>query len=222
MSYRGIDWTYENDMAAIHCPYEKRDCSLRHRYLQEHSVLKFACEVHMTAEEYCYEGSVDQILKLHDDEIRRKKIRRLRCDLEGTLFEGQVDREIIKGQKLFAHPVSLDICRACVKICQDRIRDKERSRYSRELFFSKYHGRDFAFEIQNVRAKRRESRDLMQDLADIRDGIKIVHVSDREKRQAEAKRAKRQKSHEAAVRRLEKILLEKGYDHNIKDKEKIV
>ena len=28
----------------------------------------------MTEEEYCYEGSVEHILKLHDDEIRRQEI----------------------------------------------------------------------------------------------------------------------------------------------------
>ena len=40
-----------------------------------------------------------------------------------------------------------------------------------------YHGRYFSFEIQNVRAERRESRDLMQDLEDIRNGIQIVEDS---------------------------------------------
>lgn len=73
MSYMGIEWTYENDMATIHCPYKKKECRLKHKYLQDAGVLKFDCEVHMTDEEYCYEGSVEHILKLHDDEIRRQK-----------------------------------------------------------------------------------------------------------------------------------------------------
>ena len=74
MSYMGIEWTFENDMATIHCPYEKRECKLKHEYLQEHGVLRYDCEVHMTEEEYCYEGSVEHILKLHDDEIRRQEV----------------------------------------------------------------------------------------------------------------------------------------------------
>ena len=26
MSFRGLDWTYENDLACIHCPYKRTDC----------------------------------------------------------------------------------------------------------------------------------------------------------------------------------------------------
>ena len=39
MSYMGIEWTFENDMATIHCPYEKKECKLKHEYLQEHDVI---------------------------------------------------------------------------------------------------------------------------------------------------------------------------------------
>ena len=74
MSYMGIEWTFENDMATIHCPYEKKECMLKHKYLQNHGVLRYDCEVHMTDEEYCYEGSVEHILKLQDDEIRRQEV----------------------------------------------------------------------------------------------------------------------------------------------------
>ncbi len=274
MSYMGIEWTFENDMATIRCPYEKKECKLKHEYLQENKVLRYECEVHMTEEEYCYEGSVEHILKLHDDEIRRQeisfglqrkgrvcrehmrfnrdtlewemnydpyycglsrcagmcpvlgheldkkrgnvfydvKISYLRNDLNGTLFEGQVDTQIIKGKKLFNHPVSMDICKTCARLCQDRIKNKVRTHYFTQLFFSEYHGRYFSFEIQNVRAEQRESRDLMQDLEDIRNGIQIIHASDAEKRNKENKKARRQKQRESAVRRLEKKLLENGYE----------
>jgi len=273
MGYMGIDWTYENDMATIHCPYQKSGCRMKHEYLQGHNVFRFDCEVHMTDEEYQYEGSVEDIMKRHDDEVRRKKarfslqrngrvchehmnfnrdaqewemhydpyicgmrkcvgicpvlgheldkkkgnvlydvkIKYLRHDLEGTLFEGQVDTRVIKGQKLFSHPVGMDICRICAEQCMDRIKEKVKSQYSRELFFAEYHGREFSFEIQNVRAERREVRDLMQDLEDIRNGIQVVHASDMEKKKADDKREKRQKTHEAAVKRLERKLLEEGY-----------
>ena len=274
MNYMGIEWTYENDMVTIHCPYKKKDCGLKHEYLQDAGVLRYDCEVHMTDEEYCYEGSVEHILKLHDDEIKRQKtsfslqrngrvcsehmyfdkdilewkmdydpyscglhrcmgmcpvlgyeldrkkgnvfydlkISYFRNDLDGTLFEGQVDTQIIKGEKLFDHPVSMDICKISARLCLDRIKDKVRNRYFTELFFSEYHGRYFSFEIQNVRAERRESRDLMQDLEDMRNGIQIVHASDMEKRNSENKRERRQQLRESAVRRLEKKLVENGYE----------
>ena len=140
------------------------------------------------------------------------KISYLRNDLNGTLFEGQVDTRIIKGKKLFDHPVSMDICKICARLCQDRIKERVRNHYFTELFFSEYHGRSFSFEIQNVRAECRESRDLMQDLEDIRNGIQIVHASDMEKRDSENKRERRRQSRESAVRRLEKKLLENGYE----------
>lgn len=273
MWYMGVNWSYEDDMATVSCPYDKKGCGLKHRYLQGHNVLRFWCEVHMTDEEYCYENSVEGALKLHDDEVRKKeasfnlqkqgrtcrrhmffnrdaqewemhydpyqcgqercggmcpvlgheldrkkgnvfydvKTRRLRQDLEGTLFEGQVDTSVVKGLKLFEHPVSLDICKACVKLCQDRIKGKVRSRYSRELFFAEYHGKEFSVEVLNVRAERREARDLVQDLEDIRAGVQVAHASDMEKRKMEKKRERRQQLHEAAVKRLEKKLLEAGY-----------
>ena len=241
-------------------------------------MLRYDCEVHMTAEEYCYEGSVEHILKLQDDEIRRQeasfelqrngrvcrehtrfnrdtlewemnydpyycglrkcagmcpvlgheldkkrgnvfydvKICYLRSDLDGTLFEGQTDSRIIKGKRLFEHPVSMDIAKACARLCQDRIRDKMRSHYSKELFFSEYHGKYFSFEVLNVRAERRESRDLMQDLEDIRNGIQIVHASDMEKQNSEDKKERRRQRRESAVRRLEKKLVENGYE-NLKE-----
>lgn len=275
MGYMGIEWTFENDMATIHCPYEKKECKLKHEYLQELKALCFECEVHMVDEEYQYEGSVENILKLHDDEIRRKevsfslqrngrvcqehmyfdretqewqmnydpyfcgrnrcmgmcpvlgheldkkrgnvfydvKIEYLRTDLDGTLFEGQIDTQIIKGKKLFDHPVSMDICKLCAKLCQDRIKEKISLQYHTQLFFSEYHGKKFSFEIQNVRAEKRESRDLMQDLADIQSGIQIVHESDLIKRQKEGKRERREKLHEVSVRKLEKKLLKTGYDN---------
>lgn len=113
-----------------------------------------------------------------------------------------MDTQIIKGKKLFDHPVSMDICKICARLCQDRIKDKMRTHYFMQLFFSEYHGRYFSFEIQNVRAEQRESRDLMQDLEDIRNGIQIIHASDVEKREAENKRERRKRSCESAVRRL--------------------
>lgn len=273
LSYMGIRWTFENDMATVCCPYEKADCRMKHEYLQKNKVIRFWCEVHMTAEEYRYEGSVEQLEKLHEKEIREKemkfslerggrvcrehmifdrdtqewqmhydpyrcgqrqccglcpilgheldekkgnvfydvKIRRQRIDLDGTLFEGQVDTNITRGRKLFSHPVGMDICRACVKLCRDKIEGKVRMEYFSELFHAERYGKEFTVEVQDIRAERRESRDLMQDLEDIRSGIRVVHASDMEKLEAKAKKERRKKTHEAALKRLEKKLLKDGY-----------
>ncbi len=52
----------------------------------------------------------------------------------------------------------------------------------------------------------------MQDLEDIWNGIQIIHVSDAEKGESENKRERRKRSRESAVRRLEKKMMENGYD----------
>lgn len=45
------------------------------------------------------------------------KTRGRRYDLDGTLFEGQIDTVIQKGIRFLEHPVSMDICRSIVKLC---------------------------------------------------------------------------------------------------------
>lgn len=63
----------------------------------------------------------------------------------------------------------------------------------------------------NIRAEQRESRDLMQDLQDIRDGIEVTHASDVQKNQKEEKKRRRQQAQEKRKKKLEKKLLEVGY-----------
>ena len=56
MSYMGLDWTYENVLACIHCPYKRVDCQKRHPYLREaEGILKDWCNVQLTAEPYSYD-----------------------------------------------------------------------------------------------------------------------------------------------------------------------
>ena len=282
----GVEYSFENDMPTVHCPYYKCDCELNDkRLLQgESSPIKDWCNVHMVDEEYQYEGSLEAELKLWDDQIRRDKISfalqhngrvcenhmyydrdkeewvmrynpcdcgksgcngywgqklvegKLICpilgrpldkakgnvyydikktyrryDLDGTLFEGQIDTEIEKGIRFFEHPVSMDICKNVVKLCQDEIRWKVNSNYHSELFFAEYHGRYFKIEILNIRAEQKESRDLLQDMEDIRNGIRVYHASDSEKSEKKFKSEKRQKAKEKKIAALEKRVLEIGY-----------
>lgn len=275
MGYMGIDWTIENDMGTISCPYDRKNCKLKHQYLQDDNVIRFWCNVHMVNEEYQYEGSVEHLLKLHDDEIQRKKVSfiqerngrtcdqhmsfdrdkqewkmnyditkcannkcigycpilgktldpkrgnvyydiklmRRRDDLDGTLFEGQVDTEIIKGNRMFKSPVSMDICRNYVKLCKDDVRWHVEMRYHQDLFFAEYHGRFFKVEVLNIRAEQKESRDLMQDLQDIKDGIRIYHASDDLRREKEIKSQRIKKRKEKNIQKLEKKILEVGYEN---------
>ncbi|MDE6518134.1 MAG: hypothetical protein K2L18_09870, partial [Acetatifactor sp.] len=248
---QGKNFTFEDDMATIHCPFRNNDCMKKDAALRNAGVISNLCNVHMVDEEYQYDGSVEGILKLEDDRIRREKIgfemmhngrtcsnhmrydhekgewtmeynpcdcAKLKCygqiggkydenghpmcpilgreldpkkgnvfydiktrfyrdDLDGTLFEGQIDTQIQKGVRFLKSPVSMDICRNIAKLCQDEIEWRVRSEYHDKIFFADYHGREFSVEVLNIRAEQRESRELMQDLQDKSDGIAIHHES---------------------------------------------
>lgn len=282
LSYMGVDWIFENDMATISCPNDKNNCERKHKLLRgdRDDVLRFWCNVHMVDEKYQYEGSVEQMLKLHDDEIKQKKIgfalqrhgrvcdnhmhfdrdkqewymiydpkvcagfrcsgdwrnengecnilgrkldkkkgnvyydlkiTRRRTDLDGTLFEGQMDTEITRGKRVFNHPVSMDICRNYVKLCSNELMQDIRLEHHSELFFAEYYGIPFKMEVLNIRAEQRESRDLMQDLQDLRDGITISYYADEAKAAKEEKRERRRLAQEKRIEKLEKKILEIGY-----------
>lgn len=53
----------------------------------------------------------------------------------------------------------------------------------------------------------------MQDLQDIRDGIEISHASDNEKQKKEAKKEKRKLAKQKNIERLEKKIIEVGYEN---------
>lgn len=140
------------------------------------------------------------------------KVTARRYDLDGTLFEGQVDTTVTKGIRKFKQPVSMDICRNYVKLCQEElVRSVMLNNYHCELFFAKYYNRQFNIEVLNIRAEQRESRDLAQDMEDIRNGIKIQHASDKEKRQKAEKSERRNKAKQDKIKRLERKLLTVGY-----------
>lgn len=283
--YRGpFEFTFENDMATIKCPYHNKDCMKKNAELRDAGVISDRCNVYMTDEDYQYEGSVEGILKLEDERIRREKIsfdlmhhgrtcenhmhydyekgkwemhynplwcangcyhgfmksdenghaicpilgRTLdpkkgnvyydvkikfrRYDLDGTLFEGQVDTQIEKGIRFLNSKVSMDICRNIVKLCKDEIEKHVKlNKYHKELFFAEYYGREFSVEVLNIRAEQRESRDLMQDLQDIRDGISISHESDRLSQATRDKKERREKSRQKRIAAMEKKILSMGY-----------
>ena len=95
-----------------------------------------------------------------------------------------------------------------------------KDKYFTELHFAKYHGKGFKYEILNVRAEKRESRDIDQDLADIENGLHIVHMSDLLTSEKEAKRNRRAKAKKQRIEKLLKLCSTVGYD-SLPDGEKI-
>lgn len=125
---------------------------------------------------------------------------------DGTLFDGEEVVKIQKGVRLFETAKSMTICEAVVQKCRQEIIDRAESEWRREIFVY-----GWKVEVLNIRAEYRESRDLMQDLEDIRNGIQIVHASDLDRQKKEEKKERRLQAQQKKIERLEKRLLDVGY-----------
>lgn len=151
-------------------------------------------------------------------ELSKKKgnvyydLKKSRIRHDGTLFDGEKDVCMEKGIRYFKRPVSIDICEAFIRIQKDQIVRDYEINHSFEMLSDK----SLTYEVLNIRAEARPSRDLMQDLQDIKDGITIVHASDQGKKQKEIKKQRRQQAKETGIKRLEKKILEVGY-HGLKE-----
>ncbi|MGN0657179.1 MAG: hypothetical protein ACI4KR_10335 [Ruminiclostridium sp.] len=128
---------------------------------------------------------------------------------EGFFYENKIKTQMIKGKKLFSRNAPLDICKIIARTQKKHIISRERSRYSKELFFAEYHGKFFEVEVVNIRAERRETRDLLSDLRDISDGIIVLHNSDIEADAKEHKKENARKSIESKKRKYLRLLAEK-------------
>ena len=125
------------------------------------------------------------------------------------MFDGEQWTHIEKGIRFFDKPCSMDICEAFVKVQSDEIQHWYMLNHSVDFMFDK----SFRAEILNIRAEAKPSRDLVQDLQDIKDGITITHASDTEKRAKEYKKKKRKEAQQKKIERLEKKLIEVGYEN---------
>ena len=126
-----------------------------------------------------------------------------------SMFDGEQWTHIEKGMRVFDKPCSMDICEAFVKVQSDKILHDYEVNHSTEYMFDK----SFKAEILNIRAESKPSRDLIQDLQDIKDGITIVHASDSEKRMKEQKKERRKLAQQKKIAKLEKVLIDVGYEN---------
>lgn len=276
MSYRGIEWSHENDCPVLRCPYDRPDCRYNDELLYGISggglCIQCWCVCHRTQEEYVYENSIEranderhketerkyqEYADAHDGRVCRnhmsfdertrtwtqfyepgrcakicysqdgfcpilgkqlsKKRGNVYYDLktsgtrhDGTLFDGETWTQIQKGIRFFEHPVSMDICEAFVKADSDKIYNKLKWD---SLTYMQIFDPTYKMEVINIRAESRPSRDLLQDLHDIQEGIRVTHFSDIEKRKKADKKERRQTALQSRVRKLEKKILETGYEN---------
>ena len=273
MSWKDEEWTWENDLATIHCPFDKIGCELNHPKLRdERSPAELPlCAVSMTDEEYSEENSYehyDAIAEWWQNELledfKKKKHDRyclmhmrysrekeewsmwkydpsickdMRCtgtcqylgipidikrgnvfydlritrtmgDERGTLFEGSLHTSIRKGIKVFRKPTSMTICENYAKLCKKDIECVVSGNLHFDKFMEELRGGTFEYQVENVRAQRKETRDIWQDLSDIKQGIKVLHDSDTAKQSAQKKREEKEKRTEQKKHRLRKKMIE--------------
>lgn len=67
------------------------------------------------------------------------------------------------------------------------------------------------YKLRRAEAREIQSRDLMQDLQDLRDGVTVTFDDDSRRREAEYKKEKRNAVKQKKIERLEKKILEIGY-----------
>lgn len=122
-------------------------------------------------------------------------------------FDQERWKVVTKGIRFLKKPCSMDICEAIVNTQADKIHDN----YAINHSSMKLMDETYIWEIYNIRAESKPSRDLIQDLQDLKEGIPIIFEDDMiKKRKADAKE-KQQKNKQKAIDRLEKKLIEVGY-----------
>ncbi|HVI42548.1 MAG TPA: hypothetical protein VM577_17985 [Anaerovoracaceae bacterium] len=127
------------------------------------------------------------------------------------LFPDKVVTTATKGKKLLNHQVSLTICEAIVKYAKWRIIEQKTSSYKHKERLKYQNDPEFTIQYTNFRAEGRETRDLAQDLADIGEGIKIIHASDQQKAAKAEKHERRISARETNKNKLKKRIFEVGF-----------
>lgn len=124
---------------------------------------------------------------------------------DDTIFFGQVEVMIKKGCQFFKNSQSMTICEEVNRLCASDIQYKETMLYHKEV---QYLG--WRVTVQNIRAERRESRDLFQDLEDISNGITVTHASDIVKKKYDDNKEKMNQRKQKRLDKLRRKIIESG------------
>lgn len=163
----------------------------------------------------CFHRCCSHFCPIQNRELSKKRgnvyydLKTTRIRQDGTLFDGEKIVSVTRGIRYYDHPVSMDICEAFVKLQGGRIYEEYKWNHSQLWALD----RTFQAEILNIRAESRPSRDLMQDLQDIKNGIEIRYDADLRKADKEQKSRKRAEAMEKKIQALERKLLDVGYEN---------
>lgn len=124
------------------------------------------------------------------------------------LFEDYEQVTVVKGKRLLDKNIPLQKCEAIVKYGLREVKHNLQMKYHSELYLNP----SLKIEFVNFRAEKRESRDLLQDLNDVANGILVVHEADQVKRKAEDKRQRRKEAYNRKIAAAEKKIVQNGLD----------
>lgn len=123
------------------------------------------------------------------------------------LFPDEQRVSIEKGCKLLGKTVSLTICEAIVKYGRRDAEWRIMNRFHHDLFFD----HTLKIEILNLRAARVDTRDILQDLQDVANGIQVTHAADTLKAAKEQKKSRREAAKRRQIRKVEQMILTYGW-----------
>ena len=137
---------------------------------------------------------------------------------DGTFFEGERITEKTIGIQYFDKPELLDICEACIRAEKDHIlwiieTNKVAKMYGSWMLFQARLGKvDFRYTISNMRAEKRNARDLEEDIRNAENGVFIRSAAEEERKEKERKREKRDQAKEKKIEQARKLIIRKGLD----------
>jgi len=122
--------------------------------------------------------------------------------------------KMIKGRKLFDNQKAMTDLELYLQCNPNAAIGKEKSRneHLQPLFFAKYYNQRYELQVENVRIEKRSTRDLMQDLMDVREGITVLHESDMVKADKAGKSQRRKEALDKRIKKLEAKILQIGYE----------
>ena len=123
------------------------------------------------------------------------------------LFPDEERITITKGIKALEKQLPEEVCQSIAKLSREEIQWYVDMSHHWDSYFS-----GTKYEVMNIRAERRDVRDLDQDLADIANGIEVVHKSDQEAEQTAHKREKRAAAESKRRMALKKKIEASGFD----------
>ena len=124
------------------------------------------------------------------------------------MFPDEERVSIEKGCKLLEKTVSMTICEAIIQYGRRDAEQRALDRYRRTMFFDP----TLKIEILNLRAARMDTRNILQDLQDVANGIQVTHAADSLKAAKAQKKARREAAKKQRIRKVEQMLLTHGWN----------